>query len=349
MNFNLKKLSAMCALFSASLILSSISVKAGSDTPPKYTWDESIPMDVISGPENDFRDHVRLEAAEILLTDQLSANVIASIKFKLDRDLRLDGSPVRSDFNVEDFVKAAHIEIKNVGGRPVAFVIGKQEVAFGFDTTHMPIPKESPLHELTVLNEVIGFTVALDTNFQLFDKVEASVFETKGGDMKIGTMDGYAVRLNKDITERLQIKASAMHLGNSQDPELGVENRQSIGVIYKTKDNRILIWAEGVHSDNNPLYKESKYAVTTGFSTKMGPGDIAVDATFIPASLKKIGIGYSVNLTKSLVLGAQVNYTHYESNMNLADGPQVGIQLKYVFGGHSAGKDSDVFKNLKKR
>lgn len=315
------------------LLISSFNSYAESD--PKYTWDGNIPLESVATPDANYKPNARLDQAEILLTDQLSENVKASVKLKLDRDLILAGAPVPQNFDFQDFIKAAHIEIKNVGGKPVAFVIGKQEIAYGFDNSLMPIPKESPVHELGVHNEVVGFTVVLDTNFQLFDKLEASVFETNDGDLKIGTIDGYAVRLNKDLSEQVKIKASAMHLGNGDKPELGVENRQDIGILLQSKDGKWSVWNENIHFDNNPDYKNSHYALTAGLSRTMGPGQIAIDATLIPQSLKRVGIGYSVNLSKHIIVGTEANYTKNDPSTNLKNGMQYGVSARYVFGGHS--------------
>lgn len=341
MPFNMKK-TFLCGM----LIFASYNVLADSD--PKYTAEGSIPLEGISSPDSGYKENVRLEAAEILLTDKLAKNITASIKFKLDRDLMTEGSPLPQDFNVEDFIKSAQIEIRNIGGKPVAIVLGKHEVAYGFDNTLMPVPKESPVHELGVHNEVIGFTVALDTNFQLFDKVEASVFETNAGDMKIGTIDGYAVRFNKDISEQIQIKASAMHLGNGDNPELGVENRQDIGIIIKTKNGKTTFWNENVHFDNNPDYRNSHLAVSTGLSRSFGPGHVLMDATLIPESLKRVGIGYSLNLSKNIIAGAQVNYTRFNSSMEQKNGVQYGVSLKYVFDKKSKDNEADYFFKKKK-
>ncbi|MBC7715049.1 MAG: hypothetical protein H7177_17005 [Rhizobacter sp.] len=331
-----------------SLLLAS-SFSAFAEPEPKYTWDGNIPFEGLTttGPDT---ENVRLDQAEILLTDQLSENIKASIKLKLDRDLILDGAPLPQNFNFEDFIKAAHIEIKNIGGKPVAIVIGKQEIAYGFDNTLMPIPKESPVHELGVHNEVVGFTVALDTNFQLFDKMEASVFETKDGDLRIGTIDGYAVRFSKDVSEQIQIKASAMHLGNGDNPELGVENRQDIGIIVKSKDGKWTFWNENIHFDNNPDYRDSHFAISAGLSRKMGPGQLSMDATLIPQTLKRVGLGYNVNLSKHIIVGAEANYTTYNPGSETKDGMRYGVSIRYVFGGKSGGDDSsNIFKNIKRK
>jgi hypothetical protein len=310
-----------------------ISLNAKAESISKYTWDGNIPLEGLANPETNYNENIRLDQAEILLTDQISENIIASIKLKFDRDLILEGSPVPHNFDFQDFIKAANIEIRNIGGRPVAIIIGKHEVAYGFDTPLMPIPKESPDHELGVHNEVIGFTVALDTNFSLFDKVEASVFETKDGDLKIGTIDGYAVRFSKDINKRIQVKASAMHLGNGDNPELGVENRQDIGIIIKSNDGKWTVWNENIHFDNNPDYRNSHFAITAGVSHSIGPGQVAIDATLIPQTLKRVGIGYNMNLSKHFIVGAEANYTKYEPSANLTNGMQYGVTVRYVFGG----------------
>ncbi|MBC7429793.1 MAG: hypothetical protein H7336_14355 [Bacteriovorax sp.] len=329
------------------LFVSSLNAFAQSE--PKFTWDGNIPLEGVTTTDA-HSENVRMDQAEILLTDQLSENIKASIKLKLDRDLILDGAPVPQNFNFEDFIKAAHIEIKNIGGKPVAFVIGKQEIAYGFDNTMMPIPKESPVHELGVHNEVVGFTVVLDTNFQLFDKIEASVFETKDGDLKIGTIDGYAVRFSKDVTKQIQVKASAMHLGNGDNLELGVENRQDIGIIVQSKDGKWTFWNENIHFDNNPDYRDSHYAISAGLSHKLGQGQLAIDATLIPQTLKRVGIGYNMNLSKHVIVGAEANYTTYNAGTDLKNGMRYGVSIRYVFGGHSNADDAkNIFKNLKRK
>ena len=326
------------------------SMNSFADSEPKYTWDGSLPLEVLSNPDSHYKGNARLDQDEILLTDKLSQNIKASIKMKLDRDLILEGSPLPQDFDFESFIKAANIEIKNIGGKPVAIVIGKHEVAYGFDTPMMPLPKESPVHELGVLNEVIGFTVTLDTKNMLFDSVAASVFETKGDDLKIGTIDGYAVRFSKEVSDQIEVKASAMHLGNGDSPELGPENRQDIGIIIKSKDGKWAFWNENIHFDNNPDYINSHYAISAGIAHSIGKGQVSIDATLIPETLKRVGVGYNINLTKNIVAGAEVNYTKYNRDTGLTDGIQYGVSLIYVFGGHSGSDDSkNIFKNIKRK
>lgn len=300
---------------------------------PKWSWDGQLPVDVIATPGAEKSSQIRMQDFEIKVNREISENIRASVKFKLDRALYENGSFLPQTFNFEDFIKEAKIEVRNIGGKPVALVIGKQEMAFGVDTTKMPIPPESPVHNLVVQNEVIGFTVALEQDFNLFDKVELSGFETKAGDLQIGTFDGAAVRISKNITEQIKVAVSAMHLGNGYDKTLGSENRQSVGLVFKSKDENYELWTEAVRFDNNQLYKNSRSAISVGGARKFGPGSVTVEATLVPGSLRQIGIGYNLELRKNLYVGVEVRGTQYDPITGMQSVTQVGSRIKYLFEG----------------
>jgi len=261
-----------------------------------------------------YRSNLREEQSYVRLTTRITENIRAVITTQLDRDLITDGRGATQTFDVENFIKEAYTEVRQVGGQPIAFVIGKQPIPFGQRMLKLPMSRpENPTERLTREEEVFGFTVALDYNFfNLIDKVEMSVFETEAGDLQIGKVDGASIRLSKQLTEKLKLTMSYMHLGNGHDKSLESEDRGTIGLVYTS--GAWTAWVEGIAMTNNRDNPNSDYAVTAGVARKLGPGEIAVEASYIQNSLTQLGLGYRMNVTKNLSIGPEVRYTWYDDS-----------------------------------
>lgn len=291
-----------------------------------------LPIDLImrEDPNGDMEDNLRLKGFEIQLTGKISENIKAVIRTRLDRVLRQNGQDAKSQFDVEDFIKDAYIKITNIGGQPVAFVVGKHKIAFGQNFTEMPITHENPLEGALKQQDVIGFTVALNYNlFELIDTVEFSGFETEAGDLDIGEFDGAALRLSKSINDKIKAQMSYMHKGNGHSDTLEQEDRVSVGMVYQ--DGAWTAWIEGVYLRNHPKYQQADLAITGGLAYTRGPGTVAVESTYIQHSLTQLGIGYKLFITKDLTFGPEVRYTMYEGGSQ-KDALAVGARIVYTFG-----------------
>lgn len=325
-------------LFKKALGLSLVSAMAISavafadNADDRFKVEGVINTDLILPESVDYQDTVRFKGSSIKITAQMAENIKAVLKMKLDREFRVNGSANNPDFDVEDFIEEANIEIRKIGGRPVAVIIGKQQIAFGQHLSKMPVFQNSALHGLFEQKQVFGLTVALDMDFNLFDKLEASFFETKANDLSIGEFDGYSVRLTKNLSKALKVVVSHMDKGNGYNSSLDSEQRTSLGVVYKNPKGGWTAYLEGIYFQGNTTYKLGNYGVEAGMSFKAGPGEVAVETTLIEDSLVQLGIGYVFQVNSELTFGPEIRYVNYSSAMGKKDGFVIGLRLTYKFG-----------------
>jgi opacity protein-like surface antigen len=72
-----------------------------------------------------------------------------------------------------------------------------------------------------------------------------------------------------------------------------------------------------------------------GLSRKFGPGVATMEITYIDQTLLQLGIGYSLDITENLSVGAEVRHTHQHSGeRDTAVFVRVTVRL-----GSSVGKD----------
>jgi hypothetical protein len=277
-------------------------------------------------------DNLRTKKFEIKLTQEITDKVRAVVVAKIEESLREAGRTEITSFEIDSLVKEAFIEIHDVGGMPVAFVLGMQEVAWAQDLHKMPIYHNSPLHELADADQgqVVGLTVSLEKNFfGLFDKFEMSLFETDSG-IGIGSFDGAAVRLSKQMTEKIAGEVSYMHRGNGSAPD---EDRASLGLVYKS--GAWTAWVEGIWFQNNSIYKNGNYALTLGLSREFKHGEIVIESTWVEKSLWDVGIGYQFYLDKNRrwTLGPELRFTQFEKSFSGRESSvSAGFRLSYSFG-----------------
>ncbi|MBT3234692.1 MAG: autotransporter outer membrane beta-barrel domain-containing protein [Bdellovibrionales bacterium] len=231
------------------------------------------------------------------------------------------------DFNLAEFIQEAYIEIKDVNGAPVAFIIGKHAIAFGQNVQEMPLFSENPMADLQEVSEVIGLTVTLENGlFGLFDQAEISIFETEAGDLDVGEINGASVRLSKEITD--QIQATLSHVANGDD-----ERRTSLGLITESSDGKLMGWVEGVMFSNNPDFDGSEVALTVGGKISVtDTTDVVVEYTSLNNQVHQLAAGAKVALTENMTLGAEVRYSNYVEELE-EDDLAFGVNLTYTFGG----------------
>lgn len=275
---------------------------------------------------------VQLSKSFVKLSADWQQKIRAVITTKLDRVLRQSGSAVATEMDVGNFVKDAYIEIRNIAGIPVAVVVGKQAVAFGNAMTHMPQFNESPLWGLQNKTEVFAVTVKLETGILgLFDKAEVSIFELEGGDFEIGRVNGASLRISKELTKQWFLRLSAMHMGDEDMVDEG-EDRASVGLVYKSKDNSFVGWIEGIVFSNNPSYPDSNVAITAGGLLKVTKGvNVVAEYSYIQDSIQEIGVGTRVMLTQNVSAGAEVRYRD-DMNNDDNDGFIFGADVTVIFG-----------------
>jgi hypothetical protein len=238
--------------------------------------------------------------ANIKLTAQISENVKAVLLFRIRQSLMLDGVPADK---IEKILSEAYIRIDKVGGKPVAFIIGKQTIPFGNFQTTPPNFENDPIRAANYQRDVIGFTVALE-DVGFFDLVEASVFETTALDLEIGDVDGAAIRVTKDIGEKWKVVASTMYKGNGEAKD---DVRQSVGFLFK--DGNWTVWGEGVHMDGNSTYPDSHWAATAGATYQVNANQrVVVYGSYIADALTRISLAYEVQVTKNVYVTPEMAY-----------------------------------------
>ena len=292
------------------------------------------------------RDSLHTQETYIKLSNEVSEHIRVAVALELNRSLRQNGkwSPQES-ININTLLRDATIEIHDVSGYPVAFIIGKQEIAFGQGVAGMPSYTQSGLYNTLGLNRVVGLTVRLDKKIlNIIDSIESSVFSSQGDasifNNKLGRVDSASFRLRGEIKERLQYTASAMFLGNKH---LGLgfeENRYSIGLLYTDEKKTWMTWVEGIYHDDkkNPNYGENAhYGFCAGISRNIGPGNIVTELTYIQNLMTEWGLGYKLKATRNMNIGPELRLTQW----NTPDAPfkndlRFGLAVEILLGERTA-------------
>jgi len=263
-----------------------------------------------------------------MLTDKIRLNLALKLEH-LFRDNKIELKD--SNFKWQEFVKEAFIEIRDVMGTPTAIIIGKQPIPFGEKETlkNMPIFDHQQLLAIEDINEVFGITVDMTEGFMgIFNRVELSAFESKAGDMEVGRLDSFSIRVSKKITENAQISISHAHLGHKNEPGIKGEDRTVIGIITRSDDGKLTGHLHGIHLVNNAQFPDAKYGITFGAQWEVLPfARVVAEYSWLSDSFSEYGVGISADLTKNLVLGVG---TRYRSNENGSSEWLTGMELKVI-------------------
>lgn len=262
----------------------------------------------------------------IKISADLSENIRAFILMKFYHYFKKNGEThIYNDGDLEKWFNQAYIMIHNIDGVPMAFVVGKHEVAYGLGggAYKMPIPENTPLWVPGRVDQVFGFTVSLK-DVPFFDLVELSGFETEAGDFDIGEINGASVRLTKDITDK--IKARISHINKNTD-DLDETHNTSIGLIYK--DGTWTGWFEGIYMNGSALFPNSDYGFSSGIAKQLEGGRVVVEVTYIQDSLWHYGLGFLIDIVENVQIGPEIRYNDYEDGRE--DGWQVAVRLIIKF------------------
>lgn len=298
------------------------------------------------------RDSLHTQESYIKLSSEVSQHIRVAVALELNRSLRQNGrwSPQES-ININTLLRDATIEIHDVSGYPVAFIIGKQEIAFGQGVAGMPSYTQSGLYNTLGLNRVVGLTVRIDKKIlNIIDSIESSVFSSQGDasvfSKKLGRIDSFSFRLRGEIKERLQYTASAMFLGNKHLGQGFEENRYSIGLLYSDEKKTWMTWIEGLYHDDkkNPNYGENAhFGFCAGVSRNIGPGNIVTELTYIQNLMTEWGLGYKLKATRNINIGPELRLTQW----NTPDAPfkndlRFGLAVEILLGERTATIDDEV-------
>ncbi len=259
----------------------------------------------------DYRFNSRIKASSITLTANISKNIKAVLQLKLDQVIRKNGIAVSQTFDLEGFIKQAYVEIANIGGQPIAIIIGKQlipgSLAYGKPMLDF---HEDPLHPVRDMNELFGFAVRLD--YELIGKIEAAVFENLDakGDLDLGTIGSVSVRWSREVYQNLTIGASYTHLGDEANPDADIVE---VTGVYKLGDHTF--YAEGMYFHNNPKYHNADFTVMGGYSYKFIKwGEVTAQMTYIHNYLFQVAAGMNFKVNDSLTVGPEVRWNVYDTS-----------------------------------
>jgi hypothetical protein len=250
-----------------------------------------------------------------------------------ENDIKLE-----NDFDIEEFITDAYIEIKEVGGEPMAIIVGKRSIPFANPVEAMPIFGNNPMSEMYDKDGVFGLSVRLDKGFfGLFDGAEASIFETEGDDLSIGTINGASVKLTKELTENIAMNVGYAHMDNGQGEN---EKRASIGLITKTLDGDLVGWINGMLFSDNPEYPNSSFAITAGSKYQLTRStDVVVEMTYVEKEVMQYSLGVNTALTRRVTVGAEVRYNDYQDSRE--DEIVFGVNARYTFGVNNYGPNDE--------
>jgi hypothetical protein len=235
------------------------------------------------------------------------------------------------DFNWQEFVKEAKIEIREIMGMPVAIIVGKQPIPFANvdDLKKLGEFDDDELSSIEDIKEVFGISLRLTPNIlnSIF-KIDLSVFESKSRDLEIGSVDSFSVRLTKSVTDNTEISFSHARLGNKDNKDLKTEERSVVGIITRTNGDLFTGWIHGIHVKNNPQFPDAKYGLSMGVFVQSPVGSIIAEYNWLSNTFHELGIGLNFDLFKNL--GAGVS-TRYRMNDNGSAEWITGMELKVIF------------------
>lgn len=268
-------------------------------------------MDYGTTVDSDWSDNSGLSLrAQMTVSAQISENIRAVVTAEIKEGLMASGEWTTLDFDdnkLEEMIREAYVEVKMVSGTPMAFIIGKQEIAFGQNFSGLAMSDRGVngnMSNLSRVDGVIGMTVKLDANFfGLIDSVEGSVFENGSGDLEVGEMNNVSVRMGGELTENIRFSASYMNR------DLGASERSqtaSVGVIYSNGDWTAHV--EGIGMIDNDDIMDTELAVNTGLAYDMGHGVVAVEYSWIEESVRELGISYETEIADGIKIGPQGTY-----------------------------------------
>jgi hypothetical protein len=244
---------------------------------------------------------------------------------------------LEDDFSLEEFITEAYIEIKEVGGSPVAIIVGKQAIPFGQKVEEMPIFGNNPIEDLYGIDEVFGLTVKLDQGLLgLLDSASISAFETESGDLSIGDINGISVKISKELSKNIALNAGAARMSSDS----GDETRMTVGLIGKSDSGDLVGWVNGMLFSNNPKYPNSDFAITAGAKYQLTKStDVVVEMTYVEKEVMQYSIGTNVAVTSRITVGAEVRYNDYEDAKE--DEIVFGLNTRYTFGVNDYGPNEE--------
>ncbi len=285
-------------------------------------------------------------SAQVLLTKHIKS----VITMQLGQEILVDGKRAPIDSTFQHFLDEAFIEIAEVGGQPIAIVVGKSGIPFGAqDYSHMPIFENSSLVDSTDTSHMV-IAVKLDFENLFCDSEEFAFYNPEEDVLKPGGMNSLAFRCNKQLSDNINLQVSAKHdskytVHEKEEVETSAARTQySAGIVY---DNEIdSAWLQAFFSQNGLAPSAGSLGAVLGVAhrfIKYGKdfGEIAIEGTFLKGNAQ-LGVGYTYPLTENISVGPELRFirvTDKESaedqDLQEGDSAVAGMRLhiEYNIGG----------------
>ncbi|MFH1784767.1 MAG: porin [bacterium] len=256
-----------------------------------------------------------------LVPEELYVQVKKEVSPDIDALIKIDGADMNNKTGASytsNTVEEAQVIFKNIKGRPLTLVVGKDEMPFGQDYEKFYF---STLTHGFEIDKVWGVNAKYD-----IDKVgplEAAVFK-KDTTSQTALSSSYALRLTlKNLAEGLTVEGSVAQKGKNKIVATSEnETRASVGGKYKKG-------ALTIHAENTSIKKSG------GTSTSKDPSvtEFGVDYLFVEYLLKgfyesrdddvdgdqagsiknQYGVGVSHMVSKTVTFGIEYATINYEA------------------------------------
>lgn len=159
--------------------------------------------------------------------------------------------------------------------------------------------------------------------------LKSAGFENGAEDLKIGDGAGVAIRVSKQLTEKLKGTASGsrVEIGSTEK----YETRGSLGLVFDNGNGSWSAFAEGFALHNSVAHPNSKWGATVGTSLPVGPGEVAVEYSYLEKAAQEVALAYNLPLGADPTLSPEIRYIDHE-NAATQDGTRVGVRVKAEFG-----------------
>gem|GEM_PF-1142143 len=308
--------------------------KQNKDIQSDFTFSADAKVNLDMGIKEGGDTNIRSKDSLLRLSASFSNIVKASIALKLDADS--NGNSKDKIKDLKDFLKEAHIAIRNINGIPMAVVIGKQPMAFGQGFDGMIRPDQNSMRDMLRKEEVVGFTVALDKRLLagVLDSIEVSAFNSNKDSLNIGDLDGYSIRVKKNFSANTQ--ATISHLNDKN------EKRSAIGLIWS--NGEMTAWTEAIRLERMDQKTE---AVTAGVMRELEDiqglkNKIVAEITWVRNLFIEVGVGYEIQFSDNFKVGAELR-RRQEDGKDDAD-YNFGVRATYETGATYKPKENLLFK-----
>ena len=336
----------MSHIFTISFIcLTAISLAAGAAALKKTedepgidkSWLEvkgELNLDYFATNTDNYLTNIKAKDAHIEFSAKVAKGIKATIAFEITRYLMQNGKIAAGEkFNIEDFVNEAYVEISldEISGTPIAIVVGKTEMAFGEQLSHLPMYKDNLLFEANREKDVIGLTVALDKKIlgTILDSVEASVFENGPGDLRFGKGAGLSIRISKTLSDKIKATVSAAAIerdDRSDSPQWqNLEKRATLGFVYK--NGNFSAFAQGILLQGYTALPDSTYGANAGIALNMGPGEMVMEYTLLQKVAEEVALAYNLPIGKHFIISPELRY-QFDRAASAPNDLRIGLRIK---------------------